>query len=375
MWDVGRVDNVVAALERNDRLYQLRLIDISSSQFEKVFPSMQQPFPALIHLHVGFGNEIDETTPVVPASFMGGSTPRLQTLNLMHTPFPGLPKLLLSATHLVHLLLSNIPHSGYFSPEAIVTSLSVLTGLKAFVIDFESPRSRPDRRSRRPPPATRTLLPVLTMLGFKGACEYLEDLVALIDTPLLDDLAITFFHQLIFETPQLSQFINRTPNFRTRDKAQLFFSDREASVTLLQTFERRLELGISCRQSDWQLSSLAQICSWSLPQALIPALEHLYIFEGRHWHWQGDIEDSQWLELFHPFTAVKDLYISREFAPFVAPALQELVGERATEVLPILQTLFLEETLSSGPVQEAIGQFVAARELTGHPITVSHWEK
>jgi hypothetical protein len=35
-------------------------------------------------------------------------------------------------------------------------------------------------------------------------------------------------------------------------------------------------------------------------------------------HWQDDIESSQWLELLHPFTAVKDLYISREFAAYRA---------------------------------------------------------
>ena len=92
-------------------------------------------------------------------------------------------------------------------------------------------------------------------------------------------------------------------------------------------------------------------------------------------HWQDDIENSQWLELLHPFTAVKDLYISQEFTPRIAPALQELVGERVTEVLPALQTLFLEEPLPSGPVQETIGQFVAARQLAGHPIAVSRWER
>ena len=375
MWDMGRMDNVIAALERNDRLYQLRLIDISSSQVEKVLPAMQQPFPALIRLHVGFGDDVDETTPVIPASFLGGSTPRLQTLNLMHIPFPGLPKLLLSATHLVHLFLHRIPHSGYFSPEAIVTSLSVLTGLKFFAINFESPRSRPDRKSRRPPPAARTLLPSLIALDFKGNSEYLEDLVARIDAPLLENLEIIFFHQLIFETPRLTQFISRLPKQITHDKARVLFSNKEVSVGLAQNEYIRLELGISCRQSDWQLSSLAQICSSSFPQALIPAVEQFYILGGGHWVWQDDIDDSQWLELLHLFSAVKDLYISREFAPFIARVLQELVGERVTEVLPSLQTLFfLEETLSSRPVQEVIGQFVTARQLAGHPIAISRWE-
>ena len=178
---------------------------------------------------------------------------------------------------LFYLDLWTIPHSGYFSPEAMVTGLSVLTSLESLVIEFESPRSRPDRKSRRPPPPTRTLLPVLTQLGFKGVNEYLEDLVARIDAPLLDKLTITFFHQLIFDTPQLTQFISRTPKFKAHDEARVVFSNWDVTVTLPQTFDGELKLGISCRQSDWQLSSLAQVCSSSFPQALIPTVEHLYI--------------------------------------------------------------------------------------------------
>jgi hypothetical protein len=52
---------------------------------------------------------------------------------------------------------------------------------------------------------------------------------------------------------------------------------------------------------------------------------------------------------------------------------RELVEERVTEVLPALQTFFLEP-LPSGHVQESIGQFVAARRLAGRPIVVSRWD-
>jgi hypothetical protein len=92
-----------------------------------------------------------------------------------------------------------------------------------------------------------------------------------------------------------------------------------------------------------------------------------------HPRWQDDIENSQWLEFFHPFIAVKGLYISQVIVPHIAPVLRELVGEMATEVLPALQTLFLEETLEPGPVQETFGSFVDARKLSGHPIAVSSW--
>jgi hypothetical protein len=91
--------------------------------------------------------------------------------------------------------------------------------------------------------------------------------------------------------------------------------------------------------------------------------------------WQDDMETIQWLELLHSFTAVKYLYMSTEFTPRFAPVMRELVGERATEVLPALQTLFLQGTYPSGPIHEAIGQFVAARQLAGHPVSVSRWER
>ena len=119
---------------------------------------MQEPFPALTHLVLS--SDI-EPAPVVPGSFMGGSAPRLQDLRLEGVPIPGLPKLLSSATDLVHLILRRIPHSGYISPEAIVTCLSSLPRLEKLYLGFESPRSRPNRETRRPPPLTRFVLPAL----------------------------------------------------------------------------------------------------------------------------------------------------------------------------------------------------------------------
>jgi hypothetical protein len=106
-------------------------------------------------------------------------------------------------------------------------------------------------------------------------------------------------------------------------------------------------------------------------------LEHLYIYEYRpssREHWQDNIENAQWLELLHPFRTANNLYLDKEFARRIGPALQELVGSRATEVLPILQNIFLEAVGQSGPVQEGIQQFVAMRQATGVPIAVSPWD-
>jgi hypothetical protein len=368
-WDDG---NIIAALELNDRICELVIFDIPSSETEKALATLQRPFPALASLELAF---YLQTSPVFPASFLGGSAPGLRLLSLDHIPFLGLPNLLLTATHLVHLHLQRIPHSGYISAEEIVTALSVLTRLKCLHIGFESHRSRPDRKAQRLPPSIRTLLPVLTRLRFKGVDEYLEDLLVRIDAPLLDKLEITFFYQLVFDSPQLIQFISRTPKFKTNNEVHVEFSCFDVMVTLPHPFHGAFELGISSSQPTRQLSSVARVCSSSFFRTYISTVEHLYIRSNScRPDWQDVIENRQWLKLFHPFMAVKDLYLSSEFTPRVAPALKELIGERVTEVLPALRALFLEVPLSSGPVRETIEQFVAARQLAGHPISVSRWK-
>ena len=376
--EFGSVRNIIAGLEHNERISELGLFDITSRQLEMVLTAIHRPFPALICLELAC-LELrveDETSLIDPASFLGGSAPYLKKLLLNCIPFPGLPTLLLSTTHLVDLDLRRIPDSGYFSPEAMVTCLSVLNRLESLEIGFKSPRSHPDWPNRRPPPQTRTLLPFLTLLRFSGVSEYLEDFVARVDAPLLDKLHITFFHQPIFNTAQLTQFISRTPKFETHDEIHVGFSDWRVSVTIPQASGGRLYLGILYGESYSKPLPMAQVCSSSFPQGLVSTVEHLYILEygNSELTWQ-ESQDVRWLEFLHPYTAVKSLYISQELVPRIAPTFRGLARERVAEVLPGLQTLFLEEPFPSGPVQETIGQFVAARQLSSHPIAVSRWER
>jgi hypothetical protein len=259
------MDNILAALKHNDRVYGVGLGKITNSQLENVWAAMEVPFPELESLCL-LCHDKGETAPVVPDSLLGGSALRLRCLSLTHIsfPFPLLRKLLLSTTHLTTLYLSDIPQPGYISPKAMVTFLSTLTTLESLYLRFKSPRPRPVQESRRLPTPTRTLLPVLSRLVFRGISEYLEDLLARIDAPLLDCLGITFFHQLIFDTPQLAQFISRTPKLmiplKLPDAACIVFSELDIHVVLRLSRKPReydkdeLMLKISCRELDWQLS-------------------------------------------------------------------------------------------------------------------------
>jgi hypothetical protein len=158
------------------------------------------------------------------------------------------------------------------------------------------------------------------------------------------------------------------------EKAHVTFDGNAAAVELSSLTSgkyEKLKVRIPCRELDWQVSSMEQVCTSCLP--LLPALD-LHIDGNPHYrqHWQGNVGNAPWLRLLHPFTFVKNLYLSEEIARRIVPALQELVGDRATEVLPSLQNIFLEEGQRSGPVQEGIQQFVAVRQATNHPITVSY---
>jgi hypothetical protein len=374
----GGVDSILAALGHEDRVCEIVFRHISSSLWENALAAMEEPLPALTRLELV---SEDKTIPVVPDSFLGGAAPRLRSLYMTRIPFPGLPRLLSYATDLVDLELYDIPQSGYISPDTMVSCLSSLTSLESLRLEFESPRPRPIQERGRPPPQTRSALPALTYFSFRGVSEYLEDLVARIDTPFLDELNITFFHQLILDTPQLAQFITRTPNLKAHNEAHVMFLN--GAVQVLLGSMQQISIRTTCKAPDWQLSFVAQLCNSSL--SLISSLEHLYICEDKYSRsrWQDDVEDDQWLELLHPFATVKNLYLSKGVVPRIAPALQELVGERLTEVLPALQGLWLEEPcplgltegLLSGPVQDAIEKFVASRLLSGHPIAISLWDR
>ena len=374
------INNLVALLERSDlvrRISQFDLWNVSSRKLEDILEAMQVPFPELTHLLL---HRDDETEPVLPLSdsFLGGSAPRLRSLNFYRIPYPGLSKLLLFSTHLSNLSLGGIPDSGYIPPEAMAVCLSTLTSLKQLNLEFEFPRFLPDQESQRPPPSIRTSLPVLDHFMFYGGGEYLEALVARMNAPQLRRLDITLFNDIVFVTPQLTRFISRTPMFEAFDEARVTLRGWIASIELSSAYAKlnaRLYVSIYCRELDWQLSFLEHVCT--SPSPPLSTLQDLYMMSDDPWpqDWKENIDYAQWLELLHSLSAAKNLYLSKKLAPCVVPALHDLVGSRTTEVFPNLQNIFVEKLQESGLVQEGIGKFVAARQVTSHPITVSRWDR
>ena len=361
-------DNIIAALEHPDRVNAVSL-GLTGPQLAKMVAVMQEPFPTLRHLYLTT-RIVSNDVPVLPSEFLGRSAPCLQKLGLYGIPFPALPSLLLSASDLVSLEYFNIPQTGYVSPEAMVAGLAALTRLENLNIGFRSPNSRPDQM--RLTPATRSLLPALTSFKFGGAREYLEDLVARIYAPLLDTILIDYFNQLVeFDVPELSRFISHSEHLKRATRCSLDFLPNYVSFTacpghvLESPYEVPLYIyvHISCEGIDWQASHLTLVLSQI--SAMLPNTVHLLIDSGSTKPELDDLDDIEWPQLLRPFSSVKTMVVCKEFAGIVSCALEHISGAMATEILPALDMLCLEDQ----PVS-SFDNFVAVRRDAGLPVTV-----
>ncbi|KAH9971467.1 hypothetical protein BGW80DRAFT_442004 [Lactifluus volemus] len=357
-------DNIIAALEHRNRVSSISLSWISMP-LENLVAVMEEPFPELESLYL----HKEGTVPVLPNTFLGGSAPRLRSLHLEGIPFPTLPQFLLTSNDLVDLSLLWIPHSGYILPETMATCISALISLTKLSIGFESPASRPNPTNRRPPPLTRAVLPALTNFDFHGVSEYLEDLMAQIDAPLLHRVEILFFNQLVFTfgIQQVPRFIGYAPALMPFYSAFIYSFVSSAGVAFSP--RRRPPIGeseflafdISCEHVDWQVSSVAQICNQL--SFVLSSIDHLSISE-QGWRLLVGMDDTQWLELFQPFTAVRTLRI---FNKIPSPVLEGLSGGSAMQVLPALEELQLS---AYRPSYHDKLPFVVARQRSDHPLVV-----
>jgi hypothetical protein len=188
---------------------------------------------------------------------------------------------------------------------------------------------------------------------------------------------VLFSTQLVVSNiPLLRNFISLTKIPDVSHQADISFSNISTDISLFQrNGDFGFEVGFSfSRYCLAELSLIAQACNSFLPP--LPNLHQLGIyFSDRKYlglYWRCQVKNSQWIDLLRPFIAVKDLTLGEPVVFSVASALQEIVGERVTEILPALQNIFLESFELPGPVPKEIANFTAARELSGRPVIVHH---
>ena len=371
-------DNLIVALGHTDRVSSICFVErepTGARLSRKMVTVMQEPFPALTHLFLMVLRSRD--VPVLPSEFLGRSAPCLQKIVLVGVPFPALPVLLLSTSHLVKLHLYNIPQTGYIPPEAMAAALTILTMLEDLTIGFQSPASRPDQI--RLPPITRTVLPALTSFDFYGVREYLEDFVERINAPRLHTIWTIYLNQLIdFEIPHLWRFVDHSEDLNQPRYCLVNFKDDVVSFRAGPTTEwhipeyesyedipRQINVYIPCEGIDWQVSHLAQALNQISAATVLSHILHFSIdSESINRDPEDIMEDIEWMQLLRPFSSVQTLFVSKELAAHISRSLENTGSMMATEVLPALDMLCLEDQ----PMTFA-HKFIAARWESGHPVT------
>ena len=362
-------NNVVAALRRLHRLCEIELV-LPSSLIGSIVDAMQEPLHGLESIRVTVENATGPPT-LVREAFLGGSAPHLREIKLdgIAFPFPAIRQVLLSTNKLVELHLTNIPNDAYFSPDELVAGLTALVQLKRLSVGFRChPIFSPSTSMTGS--IQCTTLPSLTSLGFYGASEYLEEFVAQIDLPALHTITIRLFNQIFFEIPQFCRFIRRQNTLGSPASMTIRHSVGSVSIILgKQSFNyggQGCLLVTSCRRLDWQLSFATQISIQLSP--LLSSVEDLYFLGGNELPTgDEDVDSTQWLEFFQPFTHVTDVVVSdAQLSQSIVRAL--VAEEMSTELLPELTYLKFQATQS---IRKTAEQFIDTCNLSGRAVKLS----
>jgi hypothetical protein len=330
---------------------------------------MNKRFPKLEDLSVS-STTAEEMSLVLPETLQA---PNLRRLTLYGIDLPIGPSLLNSTTGLLTLSLTQIRYSRYFRPQYLVTRLQGLPHLEELSIGFTSPVSLPSGEglgeellSARTLPVT---LPSLRRLTFRGVDDYLDDLVARINTPHLEQLDLTLLFDPAFTLANLTKFIHRTEGFGFL-VSRVSFNKDGPSIDLRHYEQRGVEkigIHVNCKPLDWQIDSATQVCS-ALGK-ITSAVEDLTLdlgVDGMPSNWENTLDSTLWHELLLPFVGVKKLHIGPSLKFELSEALQPNAGGAVLEILPQLQEL--EVQLEIDHATKAFSALVETRESVGRPV-------
>ena len=356
-------DNIHVGLERHDRVRRVNL-QAPSSSFHSWLLQMDQLFPRLVDLSLlSTTAEMEETSVVLPETLQA---PNLRRLSLHGIGLPaGLP-LLSSAIALSTLSLTHIRASCYFPPGNLAIQLRTLPHLEELSIGFAILAT--SEGGLFPPLISPVTLPTLRRLTFRGVDAYLDNLVAQISAPLLEQLTLTLHFDLTFTLVNLTEFAHRTEGLKWLIARVIFNKDGvsiDAGYNEQQGYGKSsFHVNVNCGLVDWQIDSATQVCS-ALGRVLSTVEDltvDLHDF-GMAPDWESTLEDVPWHELLLPFVGVKKLHIGSSLSLELSQALKSDGGGL---VLPELQEL--DVSLKTDDMINALTAFIETREFLGRHI-------
>jgi hypothetical protein len=359
--------NIHLGLQQHGRVRQV-VLQAPSSRLCMWLKPMNKPFLRLedLSLTSTTKEKNQKMSLVLPETLQA---PDLRRLSLHGIGLPKELPMLTSMIALSMLSLTNIGISCYFPPGHLVIQLQGLHHLEELSIGFAIPIPLPSREGELLPalipPVT---LPTLRRLTFRGVGVYLDNLAAQINTPLLEQLNLTLFFEIVFSLVNLAEFIHRTEGFGCLVSRVIFnaagpFIDTDGRVS------EKLSLRINCQPLDWQVDSAAQVCSalWKV----LSSVEELTVdldVDGMPSDWKNALEDMLWHDLLLPFTGVKKLRIGSSLTFELSQALASAARGLVLGIPPELQELDVHLNIKHVKKKKAFSVFAKTRESVGRPV-------
>ena len=362
-------ENIRCGLQQHGRLLRLALW-APSSILHMLLEPMNKLFPRLEVLSLS-STTFEEMNLILPETFQA---PDLHHLALHGIGLPTRLPLLSSAIALSTLSLTNIGASSYFPPGHLVTQLQGLSNLEELSIGFAIPIPVPSTEGELLlAPISPVTSPSLRRLTFQGVDVYLDNLIAQINTPILEQLHLTLFFGIAFTLVNLNDFIRVTELEGLECLvAKVVFNERGASMYVgcyKQQGIGELRLHVNCERLDWKIDSITQVCG-ALTK-VVSTIEELTLdlnVDGMPSDWENTLDSMLWHELLLPFIGVKKLHISPLLTLELSQALDSVPGELVFELLPELEELEIQ--LGIYHAKDAFSGFVQTRESVGRPVAL-----
>ena len=357
--------SILTGLQQRDRVRRTSL-QVPSPCLGIFLAKMSDLYPILEDLSLSSTTE-EEANIVLPSTFCA---PNLRHVALHGIGLPSGWSLSTSTATLVTLTLTRIPAPYYFHPGQLVTQLQGLLHLEELSIGFAVPIPLPSTEGELlPAPMARVTLPTLKRLMFRGVAIYLENLVAQINAPLLEQLIVTLFFELAFTLESLTQFIHITGGLKCLSTKVLF---NKEGVSIVANNGESLSSGglvinVNCEHLDWQIDAATQSCR-ALEQVL-SAVEELTLDldeDGMPSDWDDSLDSTLWHGLLLPFSSVKKLQIGSSLTFELSYALEPDAAELDLNLLPELQKL--EVRFEVDEANREFSRFIETRELEGRPV-------
>jgi hypothetical protein len=363
--------NVLLGLENPDRVFSIS-VNEWSLDFRSLSAAMDRAFPMLEILSLSCGD--------LPLEFPDNfSVPRLRALRFSSTfPISIISSLLAgAAANLTSFHLEQSADFHHDSPERLVELISSMPQLENLSIIFHTRGvGYAEGELWHTPVQTKlVVLRCLWKLAFTGGSMYLEGMLALISTPLLQCFHVTFFPDQIPTVQSLSAFLGTIQNLNFR-MAMVSLSETitiayypgqpsDSLSCLMFDVDRPQRLENPDSYRSLQVAAMVQICT-TISSALRMVEGLALAFDGANLPDCSSVLKVLWLEFFRSFGTVRALRLDLALIPELSKIFNPNNEAATEELLPKLSELVIvsKDELVPNP----FASLIQARGLAGRDV-------